>query len=57
MRLTPPVDGAHRLSIASSLALQRLEDRQLIGMTSVADAPDFGRREGRVSHISLKGAA
>jgi hypothetical protein len=61
MRLTPPVDGGHRLSIASSLALQRLEDRQLIGMTSVADAPtrvlDFGRREGRVSHVSLKGAA
>jgi len=60
MRLNPSVDGAHRLSITTSLALQRLEDRQMIALTSTADAParvlDFGRRESRVSHISLKGA-
>lgn len=60
MRLNPPTDGAHRISIATSIALQRLEDRQKIVMTTKADAParvlDFGLREGRVSHISLKGA-
>lgn len=60
MRLNPSVDGGHRLSIATSLALQRLEDGQKIGMTSTADAParvlDFGRREGRVSHITHRGA-
>lgn len=60
MRLNPPADGSHHISIATSLALQRLEDRQKIVMTTTADAParvlDLGRREGRVSHISLKGA-
>jgi hypothetical protein len=61
MRLTPPIDAAHRLSIATSIALQRLEDRQKIVMTSVADAPtrvlDFGAREGRISHVALKDSA
>ncbi|MEP9403671.1 protein DpdG [Sphingomonas sp. VNH70] len=61
MRLTPLVDGDKRLSIATSLALQRLSDRQRLTMTSVADAAarilDFGSREGRVSRIALRDAA
>ena len=61
MRLHPPPDAAHRLSIATSIALQRLADRQRIALSSVADAParilDFGVREGRVSHVILKGTA
>ena len=61
MRIDVLVDAAHRLSISTSLALQRLSDVQIIAMTSVADAParvlDFGMREGRVSHIALKSAA
>ena len=61
MRLNPPADAARRLSIATSLALQRLADRQMITLNIVADAParvlDFGVREGRVSHVSPKGAA
>jgi len=60
LRLNPLVDAAHRLSITTSIALQRLEDRQMIALTSVADAPtrvlDFGGREGRISHVSLRGA-
>ena len=31
MRLNPSADAAHRLSIATSMALQRLADRQRIG--------------------------
>jgi len=58
MRLNPPPGTGHRLSITTSLALQRLNDRHSIAMTSVADAParvlDFGVREGRVSHVALK---
>ena len=61
MRLTPVVDGDKRLSIATSLALQRLVDRQRLTMTGVADATsrilDFGSREGRVSRIALREAA
>jgi hypothetical protein len=60
MRLGEPSDASHRLSVSTSIALQRLEDRQRISMTSVADAParvlDFGVRESRVSHIAHKDA-
>lgn len=58
MRLTPVSDADKRLSIATSLALQRLVDRQRLTMTSVADAVarilDFGSREGRVSRVVLR---
>jgi hypothetical protein len=61
LRLTPPSAATHRLSITTSFALQRLEDRQSIVMTSVADAPtrvlDFGVREARTSHVSFRDAA
>jgi len=61
MRLNPLPDGDKRLSITTSLALQRLVDRQRLTMATVADAPgrilDFGLREGRVSRIALRGAA
>jgi hypothetical protein len=61
MRVTPLADGDKRLSIATSLALQRLVDRQRLTMASVADAPgrilDFGPREGRVSRVALREAA
>ena len=61
LRLNPPADAVHRLSIATSIALQRLADRQRILIGSVADAParvlDFGIHEGRVSHVSRRGAA
>jgi len=61
MRLNPPPGTGHRLSITTSMSLQRLNDRHAIAMTSVADAParvlDFGSREGRVSHVTLKSAA
>jgi hypothetical protein len=61
MRLTPVADGDKRLSIATSLALQRLVDRQRLTMTSVADAAgrilDFGSREGRASRVQLREAA
>ncbi len=60
MRLTPATDGDKRLSIATSLALQRFEDRQCLTMTIVADAAarilDFGQHEGRVSHVALREA-
>lgn len=59
-RLTPLLDGDKRLSITTSLALQRLVDRQLLAMATVADAPgrilDFGLREGRVSRVALREA-
>jgi hypothetical protein len=53
---------ARHMSIATSIALQRLADRQKIVLpTSVADAPvrilDFGTRQDRVSHIVLRSAA
>lgn len=58
MRLTPVPDLGQRLSVTTSVALQRLADRQRISMSSVADAParilDFGSREGRVSHLTLR---
>jgi hypothetical protein len=61
MRLKPIPDGGQRLSIAISLALQRLADRQIIALTVAADAPsrilDFGVDEGRVTHIGRKGVA
>ena len=58
MRLNPlPADAAQRLSIATSIALQRLNDRQKIVLGTEADAPsrilDLGMRESRVSHIAL----
>ena len=60
MRITPAADGDKRLSIATSLALQRLADRQRLTITSVADAAarilDFGLREGRVSRVTLREA-
>ena len=61
MRLTPLADADKRLSIATSLALQRFVDRQRLSMTSVADAAsrilDFGSREERVSRVALRDAA
>ncbi|MGO7283312.1 protein DpdG [Rhizobium ruizarguesonis] len=60
MRLVPLGGTETRLSITTSIALQRLADRQRLGMRTVADAParilDFGAREDRVSHISLRGS-
>jgi len=63
MRLNQPTDDAyaHRLSIATSIALQRLADRQKLVLNVVADAParifDFGTREIRVTHIKLRNGA
>lgn len=58
MLLIPLPDPGQRLSITTSIALQRLADRQRIALTSLADAParilDFGSREGRVSHVALR---
>jgi hypothetical protein len=58
MLLIPISDRAQRLSITTSIALQRLADRQRVALTSLADAParilDFGSREGRVSHVALR---
>jgi hypothetical protein len=58
MRLTPISDSDKRLSITTSLALQRLVDRQCLTMTKIADANarilDFGTRESRVSRVALK---
>lgn len=60
MRLTPLAEGDKRLSVTTSVALQRLADRQRLTMTSVADAAtrilDFGRRDGRVSRVELREA-
>ncbi|WP_425985273.1 protein DpdG [Ensifer sp. R-19] len=63
MRLNPPANdaSAHRLSIATSLALQRLADRQRLALNVVADAParvlDFGIRDIRISHVKLRSNA
>lgn len=61
MRLTPLAAADKRLSITTSLALQRLVDRQRLSMTSVADAAsrilDFGSREERVSRVTLRDVA
>ncbi|MBZ9803381.1 protein DpdG [Mesorhizobium sp. ES1-6] len=60
MRPISSTDAAYRLSIATSIALQRLSDRQRIVLNSVADAPArvlvFGARESRVSHIATRGS-
>ena len=61
MRLKPLTDSDTRLSITTSLTLQRLADRQRLTLASVADANprilDFGSREDRVSQITFRGAA
>jgi hypothetical protein len=61
MRLNPRANSDHRLSIATSIALQRLADRQTVVLTSIADAAtlifDFGGDEGRFSHIARRDAA
>lgn len=61
MLIDRPTPSARRLSMATSLALQRLADRQQIVLTSVADAPiyilGFGAAESRVSHIRRKNSA
>ena len=61
MRQTPITDSDKRLSITTSLALQRLVDRQRLTMTHDADAKarilDFGACESRVSRVALKVAA
>lgn len=61
LRLNPTADAVHRLSIATSMALQRLADRQRIGLNSIADAParvlDLHFRTVRVSHVLRKEAA
>lgn len=61
MLLVPIADPGQRLSIATSMALQRLADRQRIALTSLADAParilNFGSHEGRVSHVALRTSA
>ncbi|RUV64041.1 MULTISPECIES: protein DpdG [unclassified Mesorhizobium] len=58
MRRIPVPDRGQRLSVTTSVALQRLADRQRIVLASVADAParilDFGMREGGVSHVALR---
>jgi hypothetical protein len=58
MLTNPPVDVSHRLSVATSIALRRLADRQKIRLISVADAParifDFGVGEVRFSHVARR---
>ncbi len=53
-----PYQSERRLSPATSIALQRLADRQQIEMISRADAPplllDFGVRTERITHIVRK---
>lgn len=60
MRQTPISDSDIRLSITTSLALQRMVDRQRLTMTHDADAKhrilNFGTRESRVSRIMLRDA-
>lgn len=57
MRTTPPA-ADDRLSISLSLALQRLDDRGLISLDTVADAKvrilDFGGGTKRISHVHLE---
>ena len=61
LRLSHPTDADRRLSVATSIALQRLADRQRLTLTKVADASarilDFGVREERVSRVALRAAA
>ena len=61
MRLKPLADDAHRVSIATSIALQRLADRQRITLSIVPDAPvrvfDFGVRKDRFSHVARRETA
>lgn len=60
MLLKPLDDSDKRLSITTSLALQRLVDRQCLTLTGVADAAsrilDLGLREERVSRVILRSA-
>lgn len=55
--LPDSADADQRISIATSVALQRLADRQIIRLSSRADARarilDFGVRQGRVSYVAL----
>lgn len=56
---TPPDDeGGQRLSIATSLALRRLANRQRLKLDAVADAPsrllNLGAGLERVSHVELQ---
>ncbi|MFT7106640.1 MAG: hypothetical protein ACJAVT_001161 [Yoonia sp.] len=61
MRQTPISDRDDRLSITTSLALQRLVDRQRLIITQDSDAKprilDFGVRKSRVSRVALRVAA
>lgn len=54
-----PAGEENRLSLATSLALQRLATRQEIEFAQRADAPplilDFGQRTTRITHIARKG--
>lgn len=58
MRLNAPADTTYRLSISTSMALQRLSDRQQLELVSVADAParvlNLGKQEDRISHVIRK---
>lgn len=60
MRTMPIPDGETRLSITTSIALQRLVDNQFLEMAQDADAAhrilDFGKRESRVSRVTLRTA-
>lgn len=60
MQQTPISDSEKRLSITTSLALQRMVDRQRLTMIHDADAKhrilNFGTRESRVSRILLRDA-
>lgn len=61
MRAAPPTAADDRLSLATSLALQRLADRGAISLDAVADARsrifDFGVATRRVSRVRLGSAA
>jgi hypothetical protein len=60
MRLTPLAEANQRLSVSTSLALQRLNDRQVLNLSSVSDASsrilDLGNRAERISRVSLRAA-
>ena len=58
IRLTPQGEANQRLSVATSIALQRLNDRQVLNLTSVSDATsrimDLGNRDERVSRVVMR---
>lgn len=60
LRLTPPQDSERRVTIATSLALQRLVDRKRLLLSPIADAAsrvfDFGVREVRYAQVAIQGA-